>query len=88
MGVKFTKCEIYGSTKQYVSVKLQQFKPIKYNKIFPFRAVKTFKNECGPDRSISNKILTSVTDNELAVTVKARRLYCNFKFQHGSRSYD
>ena len=42
------------------------------------------KKECGPDRSISNNQSSSVTLNELAM--KARKSYCNFKFQQRSHT--
>ena len=37
------------------------------------------KKERGPDRSVSDNLSSSVTLNELAM--KARKSYCNFKFQ-------
>ena len=40
------------------------------------------KKECGPDRSVSDNQSSSVTLNELAT--KARKSYCNFKFQQTS----
>ena len=42
------------------------------------------KKECGPDRSVSDNQSSSVTLNELAM--KARKLYCNFKFQQRSHT--
>ena len=42
------------------------------------------KKECGPDRSVSDNQSSSVTLNELAM--KARKSYCNFKFQQGSHT--
>ena len=37
------------------------------------------KNECGPDRSVSDNQSSSVTLNKLAM--KARKSYCNFQFK-------
>ena len=42
------------------------------------------KKECGPDRSVSDNQSSSVTLNELAT--KARKSYCNFKFQQTSHT--
>ena len=42
------------------------------------------KKECGPDRSVSDNQSSSVTMNELAM--KARKSYCNFKFQQRSHT--
>ena len=42
------------------------------------------KKECGPDRSVSDNRSSSVTLNELAM--KARKSYCNFKFQQRSHT--
>ena len=42
------------------------------------------KNECGPDRSVSDNQSSSVTLNKLAL--KARKSYCYFKFKHGSHA--
>ena len=42
------------------------------------------KNECGPDRSVSDNQFSSVTRNKLAM--KARKSYCNFKFKQRSHS--
>ena len=42
------------------------------------------KIECGPDRSVSDNQSSSVTLNELAI--KARKSYCNFKFQQKSHT--
>ena len=42
------------------------------------------KKECGPDRSVSDNQSSSVTLNELAM--KARKSYCNFKFQQRSHT--
>ena len=42
------------------------------------------KKECGPDRSVSDNQFSSVTLNELAM--KARKSYCNFKFQQRSHT--
>ena len=42
------------------------------------------KKECGPDISVSDNQSSSVTLNELAI--KARKSYCNFKFQQRSNT--
>ena len=42
------------------------------------------KKECGPDRSVSDIQPSSVSLNELAM--KARKLYCNFKFKQRSHT--
>ena len=42
------------------------------------------KKECGPDRSVSDNQSSSVTLNELEM--KARKSYCNFKFQQRSQT--
>ena len=42
------------------------------------------KKERGPDRSVSDNQSSSVTLNELAM--KARKSYCNFKFQQRSHT--
>ena len=42
------------------------------------------KKECGSDRSVSDNQSSSVTMNELAM--KARKSYCNFKFQQRSHT--
>ena len=42
------------------------------------------KKECGPDRSVSDNQSSSVTRNELAM--KARKSYCNLKFQQRSHT--
>ena len=42
------------------------------------------KKECGPDRSVSDNQSSQVTLNELAM--KARKSYCNFKFQQRSHT--
>ena len=42
------------------------------------------KKERGPDRSVSDNKYSSVTPNELAI--KARKSYCNFKFQQRSHT--
>ena len=42
----------------------------------------TQKEECGPDRSVSDNQSSSVILNELAM--KARKSKCNFKFQQSS----
>ena len=42
------------------------------------------KKEYGPDRSVSDNQSSSVTLNELAM--KARKSYCNFKFQQRSHT--
>ena len=42
------------------------------------------KKECGQDRSVSDKQSSSVTLNELVM--KARKSYCNFKFQKRSHT--
>ena len=42
------------------------------------------KKECGPDRSVSDNQSSSVTLNELVM--KARKSYCNFKFQKRSHT--
>ena len=45
---------------------------------------KNQKKERGPDRSVSDNQSSSVTLNELAM--KARKSYCNFKFQQRSHT--
>ena len=42
------------------------------------------KKKRGPDRSVSDNQSSSVTLNELAT--KARKSYCNFKFQQRSHT--
>ena len=42
------------------------------------------KEECGPDRSVSDNQSSSVTLNKLAM--KARKSYCNFKFKQRSHT--
>ena len=42
------------------------------------------KKECRPDRSVSDNQSSSVTLNELAT--KARKSYCNFKFQQANHT--
>ena len=42
------------------------------------------KNECGPDRSVSDNQSSSVTLNKL--TMRARKSYCNFKFKQKSHT--
>ena len=42
------------------------------------------KKECGPDRSVSDNQSSLVTLNEPAM--KARKSYCNFKFQQRSHT--
>ena len=42
------------------------------------------KNERGPDRSVSNNQFSKVILNELAM--KAKKSYCNFKFQQRSHT--
>ena len=52
-------------------------------KMSSFKSSENIKNkEGGPDRSVSDNQSSSVTLNELAM--KARKLYCNFKFQQRS----
>ena len=48
------------------------------------RSEKIQKKECGPDRSVLDNQSSSVTLNELAM--KARKSYCNFKFQQRSHT--
>ena len=42
------------------------------------------KKECGPDKSVSNNLSSSVTLNELAM--KSRKSYCNLEFQQRSHT--
>ena len=42
------------------------------------------KKECGPDRSVSDNQSSSVTLNKLVM--KARKSYCNLKFQKRSHT--
>ena len=42
------------------------------------------KKKCGPDRSVSDNQSSSVSLHELAM--KARKSYCNFKFQQRSHT--
>ena len=52
--------------------------PIKY-KNSSFKSSENIqKKQCGPDRSVSDNQSSSVTLNKLAI--KARKSYCNFKF--------
>ena len=56
----------------------------KIKKLVPLGAVKTFKSKSGPDISVSDNQSSSVTLKELAM--KARKSYCNFKFQQRSHT--
>ena len=61
------------------------FVQIKYKKMSSFKSSKNIqKKERGPDGSVSDNQSSLVTLNELAM--KARKSYCNFKFQQRSHT--